>query len=68
MFAYMNGVSVQYTCVVVSVFWLWREIVLWQDIFLKMKPNLFPMSSFYKKNLIGLLYYDPIADVHVCIL
>ncbi len=26
----------------------------------------FPMSSFYKKNLIGLLYYDPIANV--CIL
>jgi hypothetical protein len=29
--------SVQYTCVVVSVFWLWREIVLWQEIVLKMR-------------------------------
>ncbi len=43
--------SVQYTSVVVSVFWLWREIVL------KMK------TGFYKKNLIGLLYYDPLVDV-----
>ncbi len=43
--------SVQYSCAVVSVFWLWRDIVL------KMR------TRFYKKNLIGLLYYDPIADV-----
>ncbi len=42
--------SVQYSCGVVSVFWLWREIVL------KMR------TRFYKKN-IGLLYYNPIADV-----
>ncbi len=46
--------SVQYSCVVVSVFWLWREIVL------KMR------TRFYKKNLIGLLFYEPLADV--CIL
>jgi hypothetical protein len=29
--------SVQYTCAVVSVFWLWREIVLWWEIVLKMQ-------------------------------
>ncbi len=45
--------SVQYSCAVVSVFWLQREIVL------KMR------TRFYK-NLIGLLYYDLLADV--CIL
>jgi hypothetical protein len=28
--------SVQYTCAVVSVFWFWREIVLWWEIVLKM--------------------------------
>ncbi len=43
--------SVQYSCAVVSVFWLWREIGL------KMR------TRFYKKNLIGLLHYDPIANV-----
>ncbi len=43
--------SVQYSCGVVSVFWLWREIDL------KMR------TRFYKKNLIGLLYYDPLANV-----
>jgi hypothetical protein len=46
--------SVQCSSAVVSVFWLWREIVL------KMR------TSFYKKNLIGLLHYDPIADVCIC--
>ena len=45
--------SVQYSCAVVSVFWLWREIVL------KMR------TRFYKKVLIGLLYYDMIADVYI---
>jgi hypothetical protein len=45
--------TVQYSCGVVSFFWLWREIVL------KMRTH------FYKKNLIGLLYHDPIA--YVCI-
>jgi hypothetical protein len=44
--------SVQYSCVVVSVFWLWQEIVL------KMRT-----CRFYKKNLIELLCYDPLADV-----
>jgi hypothetical protein len=43
--------SVQYSCAVVSVFWLWQEIDL------KMR------TRFYKKNLIGLLYYDLLADV-----
>ncbi len=32
-------------------FWLWQEIIL------KMR------TPFYKKKLIGLLYYDPLADV-----
>jgi hypothetical protein len=35
----------------VSVLLLWREIVL------KMR------TCFYKKNLVGLLYYDPVANV-----
>jgi hypothetical protein len=39
--------SVQYSCAVVSVFWLWLETVL------KMRT----------KKLIGLLYYDPLADM-----
>ncbi len=43
--------SVQYRCAVVSVCWLWQE----KD--LKMR------TRFYKNNLIGLLYYDPIANV-----
>ncbi len=50
-FSVTNILSVQYSCAVVSVFWLWQEIVL------KMR------TRFYKKNLIGLLYYDPLADV-----
>ncbi len=68
---------VQYSCGVVLVFWFWREIVcdvtyvlsvqcscavvpvfwLWLEIVLKMRIH------FLQKNLIGLLYYDPIADV-----
>ncbi len=40
--------SVQYSCAVVSVFWLWQEI------FLNMR------TPFYKKNLIGLFYCDPL--------
>ncbi len=67
---------VQYSCGVVLVFWFWREIVvgvtyvlnvqyncavvslfwLWQEIDLKMKH----VST---KNLIGLLYYDLLANV-----
>ncbi len=43
--------SVQYTCAVVSVFWLWQGIVL------KMT------TRFYKKILLGLLFYDPLANV-----
>ena len=43
--------SVQYSCGVVSVLWLWRKIVI------KMR------TRFYKKNLIGLLNYDPIAEL-----
>ncbi len=52
--------SVQYSCAVVSVFWLWWEIVL------KMRTPLISYEQFLQKNLIGLLYYDPLADV--CIL
>jgi hypothetical protein len=44
--------SLQYSCAVVSVFWLWWEIDL------KMR------TRFYKKILLGgLLYYDPLANV-----
>jgi hypothetical protein len=48
-FAVTYVLSLQYSCAVVSVFWLWQEIVL------KMR------TRFYKK--IGLLNYDPLADV-----
>ena len=68
---------VQYSCGVVLVFWLWWETVfgvtyilsvlyscavvsvfrLWREIDLKIR------TRFYKKNLIGLLFYDPLADV-----
>ncbi len=59
--------SVQHTtCAVVSVFWLWWEIVLWREIGLKMRTSLISYEQFLQKNLIGLLYFDPIADV--CIL
>ncbi len=67
----------QFSCGVVLVFWFWQEIVfdvtyvlsvqyscavvpfflLWWEIVLKMR------TRFFIKNLIGLLYYDPIADV-----
>jgi hypothetical protein len=43
--------SVQYSCAVVSVFWLWQEIVLKKG------------NTFLQKKHIGLLYYDPIANV-----
>jgi hypothetical protein len=46
----MYILSVQYCCVVVSVFWLWREIDL-------------KMRTRFNKNLIGLLHYDPTANV-----
>ncbi len=52
--------SVQYSCAVVSVFWLWHEIVL------KMRTPLISYEQFLQKNLIGLLYYAPLANV--CIL
>ncbi len=50
-FGVTDILSVQYNCADVSVFWLRREIDL------KMR------TRFYKKNLIGLLYYDPLANV-----
>ncbi len=50
-FGFTYVLSVQYSCAVVSVVWLWREIDL------KMG------TRFYQKNLIGLLYYDMLADV-----
>jgi hypothetical protein len=50
-FDVMYIVNVQYSCAVVSVFLLWREIDL------KMR------TRFYEKKLIGLLYFDPIANV-----
>ena len=51
-FGVMYVFRLQYSCAVVSVFWLWREIDL------KMR------TRFYKKTLLGgLLYYDPLADV-----
>jgi hypothetical protein len=51
--------SVQYSCAVVSVFWLWWEIVL------KIRTPLISYVQFLQKNLIGLLYYEPLADVFI---
>ncbi len=50
---------VQYSCAVVSVFLLWREIVL------KMRTPFDFLWAFSTKNLIGLLYYDLLANVYV---
>ncbi len=59
-FGVTYALSVQYSCAVVSVFWLWWEIVL------KMRT---PFDSLYEqflqKKLIGLLYFDPLADVYI---
>ncbi len=43
--------SVQYSCAVVSVFWLWPGHRSQNE------------NTFLQKNLIGLLYYDPLANV-----
>jgi hypothetical protein len=45
--------SVQYSCAVASVFWLWREIFLKNE------------NTFFQNNLIGLLNFDPLADVFI---
>jgi hypothetical protein len=57
---------VQYNCGVELVFWSWREIVI--DFTYVFSVQYSGNSSqnentFLQKNLIGLLYYDPIADV-----
>ncbi len=53
-FGVTYALSVQYICAVASVFWLWREIVLWQEIVLKMRtPFDFLWAEFLQKNLIG---------------
>ncbi len=59
---------VQYTCAVgcVSYLVVAGVIVLWREIVLKMRTPFDSYEQFLQKNLIGLLYYDPIADV--CIL
>ncbi len=68
---------VQISCGVVLVFWFWREIVFEVmyvlsvqyscavvSIFLVVVGNSSQNENrFLQKNLIGLLYYDPIADV-----
>ncbi len=53
--------SVQYSCAVVSVFWLWREIVL------KMRTPFDFLCAVSTKKHIGLLYYDPLANVYLFI-
>jgi hypothetical protein len=64
---------VQYNCGVVLVFWSWREIVTDVTYVLSVQYNCAVVSvvarnssqnenTFLQKNLIGLLYYDPIAD------
>ncbi len=43
--------SVQYSCAIVSVFWLWWEIVLWRGIVLKMRTSFdFLWAVFMKKS------------------
>jgi hypothetical protein len=68
---------VQYSCDVVLVFWFWREIVFGVTYILSVQYScavvsvfwLWPGNSsqnentFLQKILIGLLYYDPIANV-----
>ncbi len=68
---------VQYNCGVVLVFWSWREIVFDFMYVFSVQLQLCGCVSFLvvvenspqnentflQKNLIGLLYYDPIADV-----
>ncbi len=67
---------VQYSCGVVLVFWFWREIVFGVTYvlstiqlcgcvsFLVVAGNCsLNENTFLQKYLIGLLYYDPLADV-----
>jgi hypothetical protein len=67
---------VQYSCSVVLVFWFWREIIFGVTYVLSVQYSCAVVSVFWlreiilklrtplkKKNLIGLLYYDPLADV-----
>jgi hypothetical protein len=71
---------VQYSCGVVLVFWFWQEIVLGVMFVLSVQyscavvliflvlagNNSQNENMFLQKNLIGLLYYGPLANV--CIL
>ncbi len=67
---------VQYNCGVVLVCWSWREIVIDFMYVFSVQYSCAVVSflvvagnspqnenTFLQKNLIGLLYYDPIADV-----
>ncbi len=67
---------VQYNCGVVLVFWSWREIVIDFTYVFSVQYSCGVVSflvvvgnssqnenTFLQKNLIGLLYYDSIADV-----
>ncbi len=62
---------VQYSCGVVLVFWFWWEIVFGVMYVLSVQNSCAVVSVFWlwrkivflKKKLIGLLYYDPLADV-----
>ncbi len=70
---------VQYSCGVVLVFWFWWEIVFGVTYVLSVKYSCAVVSiflvvagnrsqnenTFLQKNLIGLLYYHPLA--YVCI-
>ncbi len=67
----------QYSCGVVLVFWFWQEIVLGATYVLSVQYSCAVVSgflvvagnssqnknTFVQKNLIGLLYYDPLANV-----
>jgi hypothetical protein len=62
---------VQYSCGVVLVFWFWWEIVFGVTYVLSVQNSCVVVSVFWlwreivflQKKLIGLLYYDPLANV-----
>jgi hypothetical protein len=68
---------VQYSCGVVLVFWFWWETFFGVTYVLSVQHSCTVVSvflvaagnsyqnenTFLQKNLIGLLYYDPLADV-----
>ncbi len=77
MVLHTHVLRIPYSCDVVLVFWFWREIVFdityvlsvqyscaVVSIFVVVSRNISRNeNTFLQKNLIGLFYYNPIADV-----